>query len=32
MEKKKILNNFNFTVNPGEMVAIMGESGIEKQH
>lgn len=28
--EKKILNNFNFTVNPGEMVAIMGESGIGK--
>lgn len=28
--KKKILNKFNFTVNPGEMVAIMGESGIGK--
>ena len=28
--EKKILNNFNFTVNPGEMVAIMGQSGIGK--
>lgn len=28
--KKKILNKFNFTVNPGEIVAIMGESGIGK--
>lgn len=28
--KKKILNKFNFTVNPGEMVAIMGKSGIGK--